>query len=133
MAARVTITIEGVETVLSNLETIGKKIESNIQDITATLGADALDVMRERTHVRTGQLREGNTLNVGHFSFTLSNRVRWARFIEFGHMTPRGWRTKHGYRSAKRRSQVGPYPFLEPAVEFVDEVILERLGKAVSD
>lgn len=133
MGIKVTISIEGIDTVISNLDTIGKKIETNIQDITAALGADAQDVMRAHTHVRTGTLREGDSLDVGHFSFTLFNDVRYAKWVNPGHMSPRGWRTKHGYRPAKRRSHVPGEFFLEAAVEFVESEILDRLGKAIGD
>ena len=134
MGVKVTISFEGIDTVISNLDAIGKKTEQNIQDITATLGADALDVMREATHVRTGKLREGDTLDVGHFSFELFNDVRYAGWVNWGHMTPRGWRLPGGgYRPAKRRSHVEGEFFLEKSVEFVEQEILDRLGKAVSD
>jgi len=131
---KVTIEFEGIDQVIHNLDDIGKKFETNIQDATAKLGADAQDVMREHTHVRKGKLREGDSLDVGHFEFTLFNDVFYAKFIERGHMTPRGWRLPGGgYRVAKRRSHVGPFPFLEPAVQFVEEEIVDRLGKALGD
>ena len=133
MGLKITITFEGLDTVISNLDRIGEKFEQNIQDTTASLGSDALDVMREHTHVRTGRLREGDTLEVGRLSFTLANDVRYARWVNWGHMTPRGWRTKEGYRPAKRRSHVEGHFFLESAVEFVEETILDRLGEALKD
>lgn len=130
---KVTIAFEGIDTVISNLDKIGQKTEQNIQDITAKLGTDAQDVMREHTPERKGRLREGDALDVGKFEFTIFNEVYYAGWRNWGHMTPRGWHTRRGYRPAKRRSHVEGAFFLEQAVEFVEKEIIDRLGKAVSD
>lgn len=133
MGVRVTIEFEGLDQVIGNLDRIGKTTEQNIQTITAKLGADAQDVMREHTPERTGRLRKGDSLDVGKFEFTLFNEVYYAGWRNWGHMTPRGWRTRHGYRPAKRRSHVEGSFFLEQAVDFVEQEILDRLGKALGD
>jgi len=130
---KVTITLEGLDKVVSNLKDIGKKGRENVEKITQETGKDALDVMKGATHVRSGRLKQGDTLEGSGLSFTLSNAVKYAPFIEYGHMTARGWHTRHGYRPAKRRSHVPAYPFLKPAVEFIVEELPDRLSKFLED
>jgi len=134
MSITVTITFDGLDEVIGNLGTIGEEWAQNVDEATAQLGVDALEVMKEETHIRSGRLRSGDTLSGGAMAFELSNPVYYAPFVERGHMTPRGWRTRHGYRPAKHPPHhVAARPFLEPAVEFVEDNILDRLGTAVSD
>ena len=133
MGLRVIVTFEGLDTVLSNLERYETAFPQNIEQAMAVLGEDALNVMRGATHVRTGTLRSGDTLETSGMGFTLSNYVRYAKFVERGHMTPAGFHTRHGYRPAKRRSHVGPFPFLKPAVEYVEAEIIDRLAAALQE
>ena len=131
---KVTIAFEGIDTVISNLDKIGKKTEQNIQDITEKLAVDTQDAWQAATPRRTGRLQEADKAKTGHFSFTLENPTYYYFWRDEGHNTPRGWRLPGGgYRVAKRRSHVEGAFMTEKAVEFVEAEILDRLGKAVSD
>lgn len=130
---RIRVEWEGISAMEARIDSIGQKTVQNIEKNMHNLGEDAHVVMQEHTHVRSGRLLEGDQLNVAGMSFELANQVRYAKFIEGGHMTPSYFHTRHGIRPAKKRSFVGPFPFLEPAVEFGMENILEYLSHSLAD
>lgn len=135
MGLKITVTFEGLDTVIANLGKIGETFEQNIQDTTEKLAVDTQDEWQAVTPKgKTGRLREGDKAKPGSLSFILENPTYYYRFVDEGHNTPRGWRLPGGgYRVAKRRSHVEGKFMTEKAVEYVERVILERLGEALKD
>ena len=128
MGVRVTVTIDGVDEVIARLDEIGAKAQENLAGITKELASDTEAAWKEATPARTGRLRGEEHSVVSGLSFTLNSPTYYYGFRDTGHWTPRGWRTKHGYRPAKRRSHVEGAFMTDKAVEFVKENIEERLS-----
>ena len=123
MGARVVITIDGLETVLNNLSQIEEKGQTNLVKQTAELAKDTETAWKEVTPRKSGRLQDDERAVSGGLSFTLKNSVYYYKFVDEGHLTPRGWRTKHGYRRAKRRTRVDARLMTERAVEFIEQNI----------
>lgn len=134
MQVRINVQFVGLREALAHFERLEYSIPDDIKKIMAQLGEDALKVMQEHTRKKTGRLREGDKLKIEGMKFQLINQVPYAKFIEYGHMTPRGWRTHHGgYRLARRRSHVGPFPFAAPTAEYISREILNRMSVVAKD
>lgn len=129
MGARVIITFQGVEQVLGNLTQIEEKAGQNLQKQTNELAKATEQAWKEATPRRTGRLQDADKAETAALSFTLRNATFYYPFVDEGHMTPRGWRTKHGYRLAKRRSRVKGREMTQKAVEFIRQNIREYLSK----
>lgn len=129
MGARVTITIDGIDEVVQNLTNIGERASENLVKLTAELARDTEDAWKAATPRRTGRLQEGDVAKPDGLSFTLNNAVFYYKFLNDGHWTPRGWRTRHGFRPAKRRSHVEGRQMTEKALQFVEDNITEYLSK----
>jgi hypothetical protein len=81
-------------------------------------------------HAGTGRLvSEERAETVSGLSFTLNNTTKYYEWVDKGHMTPRGWRTRRGYRLAKRRSRVPGQHMTEKAVQFIEQNINSYLSK----
>ena len=133
MGIKVTIAIDGLETVLNNLGGIGDKAESKLTQLTEELAKATEADWKEATPKRTGKLQGDDRAAPGELSFTLENSIYYYPFVDLGHRTPAGWHTKHGYRPAKRRSHVEGKEMTEKAVEFVEDNILDYLSKFLED
>lgn len=133
MPIRVTVKITGLTEVLSNLDRIGNDAEQNLRNIVATLAEDTKIAWNDATPSRTGRLRGGEIAPASGLRFQLEDAVYYYPFVNDGHMTPRGWHTKHGYRPAKRRSHVEGKFMTEAAVDFVSNNILNRLSRFLPD
>lgn len=133
MGARVTVTIEGLDQVLNNLTTIQEKAPENLQRLTAELAKDTETAWKEATPRRTGRLQDEERAQVSGLSFTLEDAVYYYKFVNDPHRTPAGWRTRHGYRLAKRRSEVPGKYMTEKAVQFVVDNIEEYLARFLDD
>ncbi len=129
MGARVIITIDGLDKVISTLSSIENKAEGNLEKQTATLARDTGQAWQDVTHRRSGRLQAGEIVDAQGLSFTLKSSTYYYNFVDKGHNTPAGWRTKHGYRPAKRRSYVEGQEMTKKAVEFVEENIENYLSK----
>ena len=133
MGVRVTISFDGIDTVISNLSTIKQKAEQGITSQVALLAKDTKSVWETATPVGkrkgAGRLRGDDRVPVSGMSFTLNNSVRYYKFVDEGHNTARGWRTKRGYRLAKRRSFVKGREMTEKATSFIQDNILIYLAK----
>lgn len=129
MPYKVTVKITGLTEVLSNLDRIGNEAEQNLRDIVATLAQDTKIAWKDATPERSGRLRGGETAPAGGLRFQLEDAVYYYPFVNDGHMTPRGWHTKHGYRPAKRRSHVAGKFMTEAAVDYVSNNIIELLSR----
>lgn len=129
MGARVTIVWDGMETVLDNLTKIEEKGGENLIKLTADLSKDTEHAWKEATPRRTGRLQDDERAQPAGLSFTLENSTYYYKFVDEGHMTPKSWRTRHGYRPAKRRSHVEGRLMTEKAVEFIESNIEEYLSK----
>lgn len=129
----ISVEFEGLDALVSRLEALGEKVETGSEQVVAKVGADAQKVMIEATHRRSGKLQEGDELDVSGLEFRLFNEVFYAPFVEAGHNTPAGWRTKHGYRPAKHRHWVEARPFLKPAEEYATEELTSRLATILDD
>lgn len=129
MGARVTITIDGIDEVVQNLTNIGERSEENLVKLTAELARDTEDAWKAATPRRTGRLQEADVAKPDGLTFQLLNSTYYYKFLNEGHWTPRGWRTRHGFRPAKRRSHVEGRQMTEKAVQFVEENITDYLSK----
>lgn len=126
---RVTVSIDGVEQVLSNLTTIGEKAEENLVKLTADLAHDTETEWKAVTHRRSGRLQDADQTHPEGLMFTLNNATRYYDWVNDGHNTPRGWHTKHGYRPAKRRSHVAGQEMTQKGIEFIEQNIDPYLSK----
>jgi hypothetical protein len=129
MGTRAMITFDGLNTVLDRLTQIEEKAGENLQTQTEKLAADTERTWREATPRRTGRLQEADQAKTARLSFTLNNATRYFDWVDTGHMTAKGWRTRHGYRFAKRRSHVEGRYMTEKAIQFIEQNIREYLSK----
>src|SRR5579859_4321786 len=129
MATRVVIQWEGLETVISNLESIGETAPKNLEKQVESLASATQDAWQEGTPERTGKLKNADKTEPDGLSFTLRNVTRYYDWVNSGHMTPKGWNTRHGYRAAKRRSHVEGREMTSKAVEFIEQNLLKYLSK----
>ncbi len=129
MGVKVTITWDGLEQVISNLSSIEEKAPKNLERQVAELAKDTEQTWKEATPHRTGKLQHEEHAEENGLSFTLNNATKYYPFVDTGHMTPKGWRTRHGYRPAKKRSHVEGREMTAQAVEFIEENIEEYLSK----
>src|SRR6266567_349821 len=133
MGIRIIVKIINLETVLANLDAIHEKAIQGVIKQTERLASDTNDAWRAATPRRSGRLSGGSGYKVSGMSFTLNNAVKYYPFVDEGHMSPKGWNTKHGYRPAKKRSHVPGHFMTNKAVEFIEEHILEYLSKFLDD
>jgi hypothetical protein len=129
MGARVVITFQGVEETINRLTQIEEKAGQNLITQTRELAKDTETAWKEATPRRTGRLQDADSVESSGLSFTLKNGVYYYPFVSDGHMTPRGWRTRRGYRLAKRRSRVPGQHITEKAMQFVEQNIRPYLVK----
>jgi hypothetical protein len=129
MSAKVTIVFDGLDTVLQNLTKIEEKAPQNLQTQIERLAKDTEQAWKQATPRRTGRLQSEESAQTVRFGFTLNNSTKYYPFVNDGHLTPRGWHTRRGYRLAKRRSRVPGQHMTEKAMEFVTQNILEYLAK----
>lgn len=129
MGVRVTITWDGIEEAVSRLGTISERGQQNLVKLTSELAKDTETAWKEATPRRTGRMQSEERAEVAEMSFTLQNNTYYYQFVDPGHWTPRGWRTKHGYRPAKRRSHVEGRFMTQKAVGFVEQNIVPYLSK----
>jgi len=129
MGAKVIIEFQGLETVLSNLTKIEEKGQQNLVKQTASLARDTEAEWKEVTPRKSGRLQDDERAVPSGLSFTLKNSVYYYKFLDEGHLTPRGWRTRHGYRRAKRRTRVEARLMTERTVEFIEQNIRGYLVK----
>lgn len=133
MGARVTITFEGLNQVVGRLESLEKIAPENIEKQMSKLASATQVAWRGATPKRRGTLQAGDKVQPNGFEFTLENPVYYYKFVDEGHMTPAGWRTRHGYRPAKRRSHVAGRDITKSALDFVEQNLPEYLSKFLDD
>ena len=133
MGVRVVITFEGLNQVVGRLEALEKIAPENIEKQMARLAKATEVEWRGATPKRTGKLQSGDKVQPDGFEFTLENPVHYYKFVDEGHMTPAGWRTRRGYRPAKRRSHVAGRDITKTALNFVEQNILDYLSKFLDD
>lgn len=126
---RVTVTVDGVEQVLSNLTRIGEQSEQNLVKLTKNLADDGKAAWKEGTPRRTGRLQGEETAEASGLSITYSSPTRYYDWVDAGHYTPRGWRTKHGYRPAKRRSHVAGREMTPKLIDWLTQNTPEYLSR----
>jgi 16S rRNA C1402 (ribose-2'-O) methylase RsmI len=129
MSAKVSIVFEGLDTVLQNLTQIEEKAPQNLEKLTRELARDTEQAWRQATPRDTGRMQSEERSEASGLSFTLQNNTHYYKFVDEGHMTPAGWRTKRGYRRAKRRSRVAARNMTKQAIEFVEQNIRGYLVK----
>jgi HK97 gp10 family phage protein len=105
------VTWEGIDTFTARLQKMAEG--TAIETAMGTVGKNAKETMDSNTPVRTGKLKEGNTLEVKGLTFTLSNSTDYAIYVEMG------TRFMHAE------------PFLAPAVESAIQEMPEILSKAL--
>lgn len=130
MGARVVIQWEGLEQTISRLTQIEEKGQQNLQTLTKDLGDDTETAWKQATPKgKTKQLSEGDKATPAELSFTLNNSVHYYKFVDEGHKTPLKWRTKHGFRYAKKQSYVKGREMTKAAVQFITDNITKYLSK----
>lgn len=129
MGARVVIEWSGLQQAIARLEAIEEKAPQNLETQMKALAGDTEKVWKQNTPRRKGRLQEGDKVEPDGLSFTLRNSVYYYRWVNDGHQTARGWRTKHGYRLAKRRSYVKGREMTSKTLQFVQQNIKSYLSK----
>jgi hypothetical protein len=129
MGAKVVITFQGLEETISRLDAIEEKAGQNLQTQTERLAKDSEQVWQQNTHRRSGRMQSEERAVPARLSFTLNNTTRYYEWVDKGHMTPRGWRTRRGYRLAKRRRRVEGQHMTEKAVQFIEQNATQYLSK----
>lgn len=130
---KITIEFSGLTEAIEYLSSVEEKAPAGIEKQVALLARDSQAAWRGATPMRSGQLRGGDTAQVEGMSFTLSNAVRYYDWVSDGHMTAAGWRTKRGYRLAKRRSHVAGRQITQKAVQFIEQNITQYIAKFLDD
>lgn len=129
MGAKVIIEWQGLDNAIARLTEIEEKAPESLATQVRELAKDTEQTWREATPRKTGRLQGADEAKPDGLSFTLNNSTRYYKFRDEGHWTPRGWRTKHGYRPAKRRSHVEGAFMTDKAVEFIEQNAEEYLSK----
>lgn len=129
MGARVIIQWQGLDAALSRLSEIEEKVPQNIERQVTALAEATEQEWKQNTPRRTGKLQDADKAEPDGMSFTLNNSVYYYKFVDEGHNTPRGWRTKHGYRPAKRRSHVAGREMTSKTIQFVLQRMNDYLSK----
>lgn len=125
----VRIVLEGLQEVLDNLTKVEEKAPENLEKQVAHLAKDTQEEWKQNTPRRTGQTQDAEQTPVDGLKFTMNNCVKWYDWLNDGHMTPRGWHTKHGYRPAKRRSHVEGREMTQKALDYVERNATQTLSK----
>lgn len=129
MGVKVTITWDGIEEAVSRLGTISERGQQNLVKLTANLADDGKTAWREVTPHRTGRLQGEEEAISSGLSATFRSSTFYYPFVSEGHYTPRGWRTKHGFRPAKRRSHVAGREMTAKLVDWLRQNTPEYLSK----
>lgn len=130
MPVSVRITFQGLEETIARLTEIEGKAGDNLVKQAAALAKDTESYWKQVTpRGKTGRLQEGDRVEPSGLSFRLNNVVRYYGWVDEGHNTPRGWRTKHGYRLAKRRSHVAGREMTPKTIEFIKQNMPLYLAK----
>lgn len=133
MPFKITIEWDGIEEVVGNLESIGENARANLTKELADLSRDAEADWKEGTPVRTGRLMGADEGFPADLVITFSNDVFYYKFVDLGHRTPKGWRTAHGYRPAKRVSMVEGRLMTERLIKFLEANLADYLSKFLED
>jgi len=129
MAAKVVIEIDGLQTVLGNLDRIEAQALDNLEKQTTQLTRDAQDAWRSATPVRTGRLMGGDRGIPGGLEAEFINDVRYYPFVSEGHRTPSYFHRHGRIVPAKRRSFVSGRHMTDKLIEFLEGNILQYLSK----
>lgn len=128
MGARVIIEWQGIEQVIARLDSIEERAPQDLEKQMATLAKDTEQEWKRVTPRRTGRLQNADAAEPDGLSFTLNNATKYYDWVDRGHRTAAGWRTKHGYRPAKRRSYVKGQEMTSKTMQFVEQNIGEYLS-----
>jgi hypothetical protein len=121
---KITISFQGIEEVIGNLTRIEEQGQKNLIKLTAELANDTEKAWKAGTpEGKTKRLRGEERAEPSGMSFTLISPTFYYKFVDEGHNTPLGWKTKHGWRPAKRRSHVAGRDMTPKAVEFIRQNI----------
>lgn len=129
MPTSVTIVWDGLEQTLNRLTEIKERAAENLQTQTEKLAKDTGGTWKQNTPRKTGRTQEEERVEAAGLTFTLNNSTYYYDWLNDGHMTPRGWHRKRGYRLAKHRSHVEGRQMTEKTLEFVVDNIEEYLSK----
>lgn len=130
MGARIVVTFQGLEETIGRLDAIEEKAGQNLIKQTAKLADDGKTAWKEGTpEGKTGRLRGEEDAQAADLSITFTSPTYYYKFVDEGHDTPRGWRTKHGYRLAKRRSHVKGREMTQKLVDWLSQNTTRYLSK----
>lgn len=129
MGARIVVQFQGIEETIERISQIEEKAQQNIITETKQIGDEGKTAWKEGTPERTGRLRGEEDSTPADLSITFTSPTRYYKWVDEGHMTPAGWRTKHGYRPAKRRSHVEGQYMTKKLVEWLQQNMTRYLSK----
>lgn len=137
MGARIVIEWQGLDAAISQLTRIEEVLPQNLEQQMAALAKDTQSVWKQNTpkgkNGRLHRLQGGDIAEPDGLSFTMKNSTYYYGWVDEGHNTPRGWRTKHGYRPAKRRSHVAGREMTSKTMQFVMQNIVQYLSKSLDN
>lgn len=130
MGARIVIQFQGVEETIQRITEIEEKVQQNLITETKQIADDGKTAWKEATpEGKTGRLRGKEEAQAADLSATFTSPTYYYKFVDAGHNTPAGWRTKHGYRPAKRRSHVKGREMTKQLVEWLRQNMTRYLSK----
>lgn len=133
MPIKITVQWDGLQEALERLDEMEERAPENLQTHLHAFGEDVEQAWRDNTPRRTGRLQGGDMVELDGLTLTLNNDVYYYKFLDEGHMTPRGWHTRHGYRPAKRRSHVEGREITAKTTEFIEENLADALSTFLDD
>lgn len=132
-SVQVRIQIEGLGTVLSNLQRVEDRAVPNLERQARELAKAAEDAWKADTPVRTGKLMNADRSVPDGLTILFVNGVRYYMWVDEGHMTPKGWHRHGKYIPAKRRSHVEGRFMTKHLLEFLQNNITTYLSKFIEN
>jgi hypothetical protein len=129
MGARVIIQFQGIEETISRLNQIEEKAQQNLINQTKALARDGVQAWRQGSPRDTGRMQSEEDAEVSGLSISFKSPTRYYDWVNDGHMTPAGWRTRRGFRRAKRRRRVPGQHMTQKVVDFVGQNATQYIGK----
>lgn len=129
MGARIVIQFQGIEETIQRITEIEEKAQQNLINEVKELGTDGVQAWREGSPRDTGRMQSEEGAEVAGLSISFKSPTRYYDWVNDGHMTPAGWRTKRGFRRAKRRHRVAGQHMTQKVVDFVAQNATKYIGK----
>jgi hypothetical protein len=129
MGANVTIAFQGVEETISRLTQIEEKAEQNLVKQTKALADDGVQAWRQGSPRDTGRMQSEENAEASGLSISFRSPTRYYDWVNDGHQTPAGWRTRRGFRRARHRRRVEGQHMTQKLTDFVAQNATRYIGK----